>query len=81
MLYQPPQTAARISWAYPQRGQMGCIPLILVKGTHIQMRPNYWAQYLHYMVYPLSFTEKNARSIALYKFLFKLHKIAYTGIL
>ena len=35
---------------------MGCIPHILVKGMHIQMPPpNYWAQYLHYMAYSLSF--------------------------
>jgi len=43
--------------------------------------PNYWAQYVHYMVYSLISWKKFARSFALYKFLLKLHKIAYTGIL
>ena len=48
-----PLTAARISWAYPQGGRLGGVPQTLVKGTHIQMPPNYWAQYLHFMVYSL----------------------------
>ena len=61
---------------------MGRVPTILVKGKHISNAPppNYWAQYLHYVIYSLSFPEQKCSLDLLYKFLLKLHKIAYRGL-
>jgi len=64
------------------RGTDGTRPYNFGQGEAISNAPppNYWAQYLHYVIYSLSFPEQKCSLDLLYKFLLKLHKIAYRGL-
>jgi len=73
-----PQTAAIISWAYAQGGWMERPPNF--EGDAYTNAPPSTGHNICMVILP-DFLKKIARSIALYKFMLKLHKLAYTGIL